>query len=139
MSVATKLAVPAIVVGAILSTVDVDAASPDALADVYRQYVNGCAGGAEAEATRAPAWIYPLELVFTRRSENREEAVANVHVQIRDGQDRLVLDKAAQGPVLVAQLPDGPYTIVAEFRGETKTQRVSLTEGRLEKVALVWS
>jgi hypothetical protein len=101
-------------------------------------FVTGGIGKEEADAMRADAPNYALELVFVRKVDNREEFVSDVRLRIADQNDRVVVERAA-GPIVLAQVPNGTYTIVAEFGGQTRTQRVALSPGRHEKITMVWS
>jgi len=101
-------------------------------------FVTGGIGKEEADAMRADAPNYALELVFVRKVDNREEFVSDVRLRIADQNERVVVERAA-GPIVLAQVPNGTYTIVAEFGGQTRTQRVALSPGRHEKITMVWS
>jgi hypothetical protein len=139
MLVFAKFAGPAIVLAGVLSPVSADPADLAALVDARASFVNGGIGKAEADALRAEAADYPLELVFTRHADNRDEFIAEVHLTIRDRDGQVIVDQAQQGPIFLARLPDGTYTVIAEYRGETQTRRVAVADGRHAKLALVWS
>jgi hypothetical protein len=97
-------------------------------------YVNGGFGEEEADALRAEARRYPLQLVFALRSG---EFVADVDVRILDHEGRHVMELADQGPILLAQLPPGRYTIEAEFEGVVKRRAVDVGS-RPTKVGFAW-
>jgi hypothetical protein len=139
MLIFAKFAGPAIVLAGILSPVSAYPADFGALVDAHASFVNGGVGKEEAEAIRAVAADYPLELVFTRRADNRDEFVAEVHLTIQDRDGQVIVDRAQQGPIFLARLPDGAYTVTAEYRGETQTRRVAVADGKHAKLALVWS
>jgi hypothetical protein len=139
MFVFTKFAGPAIVLAGVLSPVSAYPADLAALVDAHASFVNGGIGKEEADALRAEAADYPLELVFTRHADNRDEFIAEVHLTIRDRDGQVIVDQAQQGPIFLARLPDGTYTVTAEYRGETQTRRVAVADGRHAKLALVWS
>ena len=54
------------------------------------------------------------------------------------GIDTQHVDRASQGPIFLARLPDGHYTISAEFQGRTQTRRVALGNGRRESLSFFW-
>jgi hypothetical protein len=139
MFVLTKFAGPAIVLAGVLSPVSAYPADLAALVDAHASFVNGGIGKEEADALRAEAADYPLELVFTRHADNRDEFIAEVHLTIRDRDGQVIVEQARQGPIFLARLPDGTYTVTAEYRGETQTRRVAVADGRHAKLALVWS
>jgi hypothetical protein len=76
------------------------------LINAHVEYVNGGFGTEEADALRAEARNYPLELMFSRRGEGeRAEFVADVRLQILDATGRVIVDRASQGPIFLARLP----------------------------------
>jgi hypothetical protein len=121
-----------------LMSASFDALGVEALVDGRISYVNGGFGTEEADALRAQAADYPLELVFVRRVDNREEFLADVRLVIVDGKGQVMIDRAA-GPIFLARLPDGQYTITAEYAGAQQSRRVAIAGGRHEKISLVWS
>jgi hypothetical protein len=123
----------------LMSASTFDALGADVLADGRISYVNGGVGKEEADAMRALAADYPLELVFVRRVDNREEFVADVHLLIVDAKGQVMIDRAAQGPIFLARLPDGQYTITADYGGAQQSRRIAIGGGRHEKISLVWS
>jgi hypothetical protein len=134
-----RVYVIAIVVLAVLSTLSFDAPGVESLQGAQISYVNGGIGKEEADALHAQAPDYSIELVFVRKVDDREEFLADVHLVITDADGRVVLDRAAQGPIFLARFPDGTYTISAEYHGDTHTRRVAVGGGRHEKIALAWS
>lgn len=139
MFVFAKFAGPAIVLAGVLSPFSAYPADLAALVDAHASFVNGGIGKEEADAMRAEAVDYPLELVFTRRTDNRDEFVAAVHLTIQDRDGQVVVDQPSQGPIFLARLPDGTYTVTAEYRGETQMRRVAVVDGKHAKLSLVWS
>lgn len=131
--------IAAIVVVGVLSTWSFDAPGAESLTGGEIGFLNGGVGKEEADALRAQAAGFPLELVFVRKVDDREEFLADVHLVVTDGVGRVVFDRAAQGPIFLARLPDGPYTITADYRGATQTRRIAIGGGRHEKIALAWS
>jgi len=139
MSVPARIMLPLIVAVGVVATPCIAAGDLQTLVDAHINYVNGGIGTEEADAVRAQARAYPLELVFTRHAAERDEFLADVNLLIEDGSGRVVLERAGQGPIFLAALPDGQYTVTAEYRGQTQTRRVVIAHGRHEKVSLVWS
>jgi len=139
MSGAARFALPMVVIAAALFFPGARAANLQSLIDAHIAYVNGGIGTDEADELRTEARNYPLELMFSRRGVGeRAEFVADVHLQIQDGAGRVIIDRASQGPIFLARLPDGQYTISAEFQGRTQTRRVALGSGRRESVSFYW-
>ena len=140
MSVAAKFGLPIVVMAAALFFSNAGARDLQSLINAHVEYVNGGFGTEEADALRAEARNYPLELMFSRRGEGeRAEFVADVRLQILDATGRVIVDRASQGPIFLARLPNGQYTISAEFQGRTQTRRIALGNGRRESVSFYWS
>jgi len=102
-------------------------------------YVNGGITQDEADRMRAEARDYPLEVVLARhRAEEGNEFLADTPVRIFDQAGQDVLDVPNAGPILLASLPDGRYTVVAEHDGKVKRQTIEIRGGRHEKVGFLW-
>ena len=131
--------IAAIVLVAALSTLSFDVPGVESSSGAPISFLNGGVGKEEADALRAQAPGYPIEMVFVRKVDDREEFLADVHLVVTDGAGQVVFDRAAQGPIFLARFPDGNYTITADFRCATQTRRVAVGGGRHEKIALAWS
>ena len=70
-------------------------------------YMNGGIGKDEADAIRAQASRFPLELPLVQGADGHEEFVAGVAIRIADRAGRVVLELPGQGPVFLVNLPDG--------------------------------
>ena len=140
MSVSARLALRAVVLAGALSVSNLYGADLQSLINAHINYVNGGIGQEEAEALRAEARIYPLELMFSRRGDGeRAEFVADVHLQIVDAAGQVIVDRASQGPIFLAHLPDGQYIVTAEYQGRTQTRRVAVSGTRHEALSFYWS
>ena len=140
MSASTRLPLRAVVLAGALSVSSVYGADLQSLINAHINYVNGGIGQEEAEALRAEARMYPLELSFSRRGDGeRAEFVADVHLQILDAAGQVIVDRASQGPIFLAHLPDGQYIVNAEYQGRTQTRRVAVSGVRHEALSFYWS
>ncbi|HEY3179434.1 MAG TPA: carboxypeptidase regulatory-like domain-containing protein [Casimicrobiaceae bacterium] len=140
MSVPARFALPVVILSGALSVSSLYAADLQSLINAHINYVNGGIGQEEVEAFRAEARAYPLELMFSRRGEGqRAEFVADVHLQILDAAGRVIIDRASQGPIFLAHLPDGQYVVTAEYQGRTQTRRVAVSGSRHEALSFHWS
>jgi hypothetical protein len=97
----------------------------------------GGVGELEAAAMRRAEPSYPLSVEFFRRHDGEDEFVADVDVTIADRDGRTLLSARGAGPVLLADLPDGSYMVVARQNGETTRKRVTLA-GRPERLVFIW-
>src|SRR5205823_5169791 len=128
MSVFARLALQATVLAGVLSVSTVHGADLQSLINAHISYVNGGIGQEEVEALQDEARMYPLELMFSRRGDGeRAEFVADVHLRILDTAGRVIVDRASQGPIFLAHLPDGQYIVNAEYQGRTQTRRVAVS------------
>lgn len=103
-------------------------------------FINGGITKDEADAMRQQASRYPLEVTLARRGEapGRNEFVADARLRVVDVNGRVVLERNDTGPIFLASLPDGTYTVEASYNGSAKSQRVELAGGRHTQVTFVW-
>jgi hypothetical protein len=130
-------------VGAVLGTIM--AATGTALAAggslVGKQpFVNGGITSDEADVMRQEATHYPLEITLARRGETPgyNDFVAGAQLRVVDSAGRVVVDRSDAGPIFLADLPPGSYTIEATYSGHTKTDHVQVSEAGRTQVTLVW-
>ena len=91
--------------------------------------VSWVAGGtrtAEIDALAAQEKGHTLKLVFTLTAGNY---LAGVDVKLRDAKGTVVLDQADTGPVLLAKLPPGAYTVTATSEGREQVRNVQVGTG----------
>ena len=134
---ATAIAVSSLV----LSPATVGAPS-DELPAPHKQgdvaFISGGLGQEEAIAIRHAAPYYSLALEFLLKAKPKDEYLSDVRVQIRDANDKLVLNATSNGPFLLANLPDGKYTISAQRNGELKTREVQIEAKEHRRVVFEW-
>lgn len=65
-----------------------------------------------------------LKLTFARKGSGAY--LADVKVVVRNKQGTVVIDTVASGPLLLARLPDGDYSVSATERDVTLTQNVAI-------------
>jgi len=114
-------------------------AAPRPVTQGEATWVNGGIGKTEAEAIRRMAPNWPLQVTFSERHQGRDEFVAGVKLRVTGKDGRTVVDVHDGGPLLLLKLPDGHYTIRAEYDGHVETQRVDVAAGRHDAVAFLWS
>lgn len=100
-------------------------------------YVSGGIGSCESQEMRRIAKDYQLELVFVQKTAMTESFLANIPVEIIDKRGSYMLDTVTKGPFLLAKLPNGRYSVIATFNGETKTHPISITS-KHQRVVFVW-
>jgi hypothetical protein len=133
-----RQAVLAGLVGASLASGVACAATPAQVINV--PFVNGGITSDEADVMRQQAARYPLEITLARRGETpgRNEFIADAQLRVIDSAGRVVLERGDTGPIFLASLPDGTYTLEATFNGQTKTQQVHVSGGRHAQVTFLW-
>ncbi|HTP99915.1 MAG TPA: carboxypeptidase-like regulatory domain-containing protein [Casimicrobiaceae bacterium] len=78
---------------------------------------------------------YPLDLVFLQNAEY----LADVQVRITDAEGDVLLDTRSEGPYLLAALPDGRYTIIAECAGTSETRHANVSHGKHQMIVFEWA
>ncbi|ARU04607.1 hypothetical protein CCO03_07915 [Comamonas serinivorans] len=112
------------------------------------RYLSGGIGTDESRALREAAKDWPLTLAFAVRDGEAHAFAVDVRVRIADAQGQPVLTITAQGPLLLAQLRPGRYTVTATFEGNTVTatfegntvtRQVHLQAGQPVHETLLWT
>lgn len=85
-------------------------------------YVSGGIGKDESDAMKQAASRYSLSIEMSSPAGPRAEYVSDVKIDIRDQQGKTVISITSDGPILLANLPPGRYTISAA-KGGTSQQR----------------
>jgi len=86
--------------------------------------VHGGIGADDRALIEAKAADHNLKLTFARKGSGAY--LADVKVVVRNKQGTVVIDTVASGPLLVARLPEGEYSVAAKERGTTLTQTIAL-------------
>ena len=85
-------------------------------------YVSGGIGKDESDAMKQAASRYSLAIEMASPASPRAQYVADVKIDIRDQRGATVLSTTSDGPILLAKLPPGRYTVNASKNG-TSQQR----------------
>jgi hypothetical protein len=97
-------------------------------------FVSGGVGENSVAALKAREKEFNLKLIFTLNEGNY---LADVGVKVTDAAGRVVIEHVTDGPIFMARLPAGAYTIQAMYNGRVQTRKVSVGE-RLETAYLRW-
>lgn len=108
-------------------------ATPSAANESF--FISGGVGKAERERMEAMKGQYNFKL---QMATSGGAFVSGVNVQITDAKGNVVLETVTDGPLLMAKLPAGSYTISASKFGETKTQKVQLGGSGSKTVNVFW-
>ena len=99
-------------------------------------YLSGGVGADAREELLAKEKEYNLKIVAAEKSG---DYLAGVKVVIESARKEQVLDTAMEGPILLAKLAPGTYTIRAVNDGQTLTRTVTVPAQGLGRVDLRWS
>jgi len=99
-------------------------------------YLSGGVGADAREDLLAKEKEYNLKLTAAEKSG---AYLANVKVVIESVRKERVLDTTMEGPILLAKLTPGTYTIRATSDGQTLTQTVTIPAQGLRQVDFRWS
>lgn len=100
-------------------------------------FVSGGVGEEERQEIMKLSPDYPLELLFAARG-SRNEYLADVNVQIKDKDGKVVLDAVSQGPFLLAKVAPGRYSISADNDGAIKQRTIRVKGAGLHRVVFIW-
>lgn len=89
-------------------------------------WVAGGAGAEEIAALAAQEKGHSLKLVLTLTAGNY---LGGVDVKVRDAKGAVVLHQPDTGPVLLAKLPPGAYTVTATSEGREQVRKVQIGQG----------
>jgi hypothetical protein len=130
--VAATLAMTAVLMMVALSAPVAQAqALPQARSQGSVEYVTGGVGKEEADALKQASGDYSLTLELASSGPTPEGRTTGAYVSdativIRDAQGREVLNTRTDGPLLLARLPAGKYTVSADWNGVHKQAAVDV-------------
>ncbi len=99
-------------------------------------YITGGIGLDESTAIKSAEKDFTLSLVFAQNK--RGEYLSDVKVSIKDKAGKSVLEAVSDGPMLLARLPAGAYTVSAEYDGKTLTRTVRVEGKGVTRAGFVW-
>jgi len=98
-------------------------------------YISGGAGAESRQELLAQERDYNLKIVVADKSG---DYLADVQVVIESARKERVLEAAMEGPILLAKLRAGAYTIRATSDGRTLTRTVTIAAQGLRQVDFRW-
>jgi hypothetical protein len=98
-------------------------------------YISGGTGVDEREALLTQEKDYSLKIVA---AETSGDYLANVQVVIESARKQRVLETTMDGPILLAKLAPGTYTIRATSDEKTLTKTVTIPAQGLRQVDFRW-
>jgi len=113
----------------VLVTFSVEALAADA------PHISGGTGADERAELLAKEKEYNLKIIAAAKSG---DYLAGVKVTIESAKKERVLDAAMDGPILLAKLAPGTYTVRATSGSQTLTQTVTIAGQGLRQVNFRW-
>jgi len=104
-------------------------------ADAPVPYISGGTGADAREALLAREKEFNLKIVAADKSG---DYLAGVKVVIESATKAQVLDTTMEGPILLAKLPPGTYTIRATSNDQKLTRTVTIAAQGLQQVDFRW-
>jgi hypothetical protein len=101
-------------------------------------YLSGGIGKDEAHAVERAAARWPLMMEFMQIDHHRTAFTADVSVRVRDAQGLAVFQTRSDGPLLLARLKPGRYTIEATASEETLRRSVTVRASHTARISFVW-
>jgi hypothetical protein len=97
-------------------------------------YVSGGIGKDESDAMKQAASRYSLAIEMASPASPRAQYVADVKIEIRDQRGTTVLSTTSDGPILLANLPPGRYTVNATKNGASQQRSIVVGSGARPRV-----
>jgi hypothetical protein len=113
----------------VLLTFSLEAAAADV------PYISGGVGADAREELLAKEKEYNLKIIAAEKSG---DYLADVKVVIESAKNERVLDTTMEGPILLARLAPGTYTIRATSDGQALTRTVTIPAQGLRQVDFRW-
>jgi hypothetical protein len=92
-------------------------------------YLSGGIGTDESDALKQAASRYSLSIEMSSPAAPKAEYVSDVKIDIRDQQGKTVLSTTSDGPILLAKLPPGRYTVNATKSGKSQQRDIVVGSG----------
>jgi hypothetical protein len=99
-------------------------------------YVSGGIGFEGREEMQAAEKDHNLKVVA---AEKNGDYLAEVNVMIESAKKERMLDATMDGPILLAKLPPGTYTVKATFEGQTQSRTVTVGGPGLRTLDFRWT
>jgi hypothetical protein len=102
------------------------------------EYMTGGIGEEESTEMLSAARRWPLALEFAVKAGDQAQWMANVDVTVTDHRGATVLQATSEGPLLLARLAPGNYTVRASASGKTLQRKVHIAPGESARAVFVW-
>jgi len=133
------LFIAAPILAAILGGIGASAfALPDVKLAGSVEYITGGIGRDESQEMQAQARSWPLSLEFAVKAGNQAQWMSKVDVTVTDSHGKTAFQVTSEGPLLMARLAPGDYTVRASAAGTTFDRKVHIAAGAPAHAVFVW-
>ncbi len=101
-------------------------------------YINGGVGELQAKAMEKAGADWPLMIVYAKDTKPRNEFIANANTVIRNAKGVAVLKVDGAGPIVLAKLEPGNYTVEATHDGKAVHRKVDIKKGGHQQIEMLW-
>lgn len=98
-------------------------------------FISGGVGVDSQERLKAREKEFNLKLVFTIVEGNY---LADVGVTVKNAAGKPVIEQFADGPIFMAKLPAGTYSVSVVDDGKGQTRKIAVRDGRLRTEYFRW-
>ncbi len=102
-------------------------------------YLSGGVGSDQSTEIKQQMSKYPLVLEFAGRTSSGNDYLADIPVRIADVHGHAVLSTVANGPFLLASLPDGRYSVTATYNGQAQRRSVDVHASSHLREVFLWA
>jgi hypothetical protein len=99
-------------------------------------FVSGGIGGDERNAMQTIRADYNLSLLFSVQGTG--EYLSNVKVNITDSSGNTLLETVSDGPMLLASLKPGRYTVTADLDGQVAHKKATIVGNKRTSLSFIW-
>jgi hypothetical protein len=101
------------------------------------RYLNGGIGDEEVAALNLREKEFNLKMVF---ADADGAYLADVEVTVRDAKGAVRFSKQNLGPIMLMQLPEGPYEVSATWVGKDKTVKkiARVDKAKQRRLVFIW-
>lgn len=99
-------------------------------------FISGGVGGDERSAMQEIRTDYNLSLLFSVQGSG--EYLSDVKVSVTDAKGNTVLETVSDGPMLLASLKPGHYTVTAELDGQVTHKKAMVGNKQRTSLSFIW-
>ncbi len=102
------------------------------------EYIVGGVGSEQAKAIEQASAHWPVVITYAEKEGKAGEYVVDAKSVIRDAKGATVLTLNKSGPILLAKLAPGDYSVDATLHGKTLSEKIQVKPGETSRTELLW-